>query len=257
MSSSTKRARLRYADSIKDDTEIPDIYNERRKKAQKVRDKIDLDNDGAFADFEIGDLTENSVMDEAFDTYNTMKYFIYNAPLPTTSHMKNFPSNLPRICFLHQLYSVLPDNTAVDRELDILVQNLIVRKFRVGGTLEDELVIMFMTDYMAEILNAKVEFEADVEKEEASTKTKSVHSDLFDRFRETVSNHKFTDVVISRKALRNIAGFSETEISQLGWFFYVPIHKRTSGNTTIIETTANKRHIGETIENQEIKEFNI
>jgi hypothetical protein len=59
------------------------------------------------------------------------------------------------------------------------VQNLIVRKFRVGGTLEDELVIMFMTDYMAEILNAKAEFEADVEKEEASTKTKSVHSDLF------------------------------------------------------------------------------
>lgn len=59
------------------------------------------------------------------------------------------------------------------------MQNLVVRKFRVGGTLEDELVIMFMTDYMAEILNAKVEFETDVEKEEASTKTKSVQSDLF------------------------------------------------------------------------------
>jgi hypothetical protein len=60
-----------------------------------------------------------------------------------------------------------------------LVQNLIVRKFRVGGTLEDELVIMFMADYMAEILNAKAEFEADVKQDEASTKTKSAHSDLF------------------------------------------------------------------------------
>jgi hypothetical protein len=49
----------------------------------------------------------------------------------------------------------------------------------VGGTLEDELVIMFMADYMAEILNAKAEFEADVKQDEASTKTKSAHSDLF------------------------------------------------------------------------------
>jgi hypothetical protein len=117
MSSSTKRSRLRYANSVKDDTEIPDIYNTRRKKVQKVRDKIDHDSDGDFDDFKIDDLADNTVIDEAFDTYNTMKYFIYNAPLPTTSHMKNFPPNLPRICFSHQLYSVLPDNTAVDREL--------------------------------------------------------------------------------------------------------------------------------------------
>jgi hypothetical protein len=33
-----------------------------------------------------------------------------------------------------------------------------------------------------------------------------------DRFRDTVTNPKFTDVVISRKALEKVVGFNENEI---------------------------------------------
>lgn len=118
---------------------------------------------------------------------------------------------------------------------NVLVQNMTVRKFRVGGTLEDELVIMFMADYHLQIDAAKAEFEKDLESNDASSKTKHINSNLFgekwkalsglshtesvtyialslDRFRDTVTNPKFTDVVISRNALQNSIAFSENEI---------------------------------------------
>lgn len=114
MSSSSKRARLRYAESTRDFTNVPDTYNQRRKEVQKVTERIANDDQEEFDDFTtIGDQQpQNAAIEEAFDTYNALRYFIYNASLPSSSK-----SNVPRICFLHQLYSILPDNTAVDREL--------------------------------------------------------------------------------------------------------------------------------------------
>lgn len=58
---------------------------------------------------------------------------------------------------------------------------MVVRKFRVGGTLEDELVIMFMADYHIQIDAAKSEFEKDVEAGDASSKAKKVDSAMFGR----------------------------------------------------------------------------
>jgi hypothetical protein len=115
MSSSSKRARLRYAESTSDSTHVPDTYSQRRKEVQKVTERIENDHNEEFDDISDVDneqSPENAAIEEAFDTYNALRYFIYNASLSSSSK-----ANVPRICFLHQLYSILPDNTAVDREL--------------------------------------------------------------------------------------------------------------------------------------------
>ncbi|KAI8582129.1 hypothetical protein K450DRAFT_229147 [Umbelopsis ramanniana AG] len=219
MSSSSKRARLRYAESTRDATHVPDTYHLRRKEVQKVTDRIENDPTEEFDDVP-DEAPGNAAMEEAFDTYNALRYFIYNASLASSK------TSVPRICFLHQLYSILPDNTAVDRELNILVQSMVVRKFRVGGTLEDELVIMFMEDYLLQIDAAKAEFEKDVSSGDAGAKTKSIGPQVFDTFRDAVTNPKFTDVVISRKALTKTVGFTETEISQLVMYGLLVIHSQ-------------------------------
>ncbi|KAH8553917.1 serine-threonine protein kinase 19-domain-containing protein [Umbelopsis sp. PMI_123] len=219
MSSSSKRARLRYAESLRDTTHVPDTYNQRRKEVRKVIERIEKDQQEEFDDIpNIVDHPDNAAIEEAFDTYNALRYFIYSASLPSSSK-----ASIPRICFLHQLYSILPDNTAVDRELNILVQNMIVRKFRVGGTLEDELVIMFLDDYLLQIDAAKTEFENEVSSGEVSAKAKAI-----DRFRDIVTNPKFTDVAISRNALTKIVGFNETEISHLVIYGLFVIHTQDS-----------------------------
>jgi hypothetical protein len=113
MSSSSKRARLRYAESLRDTTHVPDTYNQRRKEVRKVTERIEKDQQEEFDDIpNIVDHPDNAAIEEAFDTYNALRYFIYSASLPSSSK-----ASIPRICFLHQLYSILPDNTAVDREL--------------------------------------------------------------------------------------------------------------------------------------------
>jgi serine/threonine-protein kinase 19 len=116
MSSSSKRARLRYAESSRTQNETPDVYNQRRKEVQKVTERIEQENDDEFDMFNDGE-SDNAVVQDAFDTYNALRYFIYSASLPPSSKFKDVNTSLPRICFLHQLYSILPDNTAVDREL--------------------------------------------------------------------------------------------------------------------------------------------
>jgi hypothetical protein len=58
---------------------------------------------------------------------------------------------------------------------------MIVRKFRVGGTLEDELVIMFLDDYLLQIDAAKTEFENEVSSGEVSAKAKAIGPDVFGR----------------------------------------------------------------------------
>jgi hypothetical protein len=100
-------------------TEIPDVYQRRRKVVQKVREQIEQENDGEFDFPDMPDsAAADSPIEEAFDTYNAMSYFIYTSALPPPDPKKSSTiPNLPKMCFVHQLYSVLPDNTAVDREL--------------------------------------------------------------------------------------------------------------------------------------------
>ncbi|KAG0239493.1 Serine/threonine-protein kinase 19 [Mortierella sp. GBA43] len=75
----------------------------------------------------------------------------------------------PRVCMVHQLYSIIKDNTAVDRTLAHLIKENKVRKFFLGGTGSDEFAIMFTSDYVTQIQQAKEQYLKDLEKSDHSS----------------------------------------------------------------------------------------
>ncbi|KAG0316152.1 hypothetical protein BGZ99_007027 [Dissophora globulifera] len=80
----------------------------------------------------------------------------------------------PRLCMVHQLYSIVKDNTAVDRTLAQLIQGNTVRKFYLGGTGSDEFAVMLTSDYVMQIQQAKEQYLQDLEQQrqqQASART--------------------------------------------------------------------------------------
>ncbi|KAF9940347.1 hypothetical protein BGZ65_007238 [Modicella reniformis] len=69
----------------------------------------------------------------------------------------------PRVCMVHQLYSLIQDNTDVDRTLAQLIKENTIRKFYLGGTGSDEFAIMFTCDYVAQIQQAKEQYLKDLQ----------------------------------------------------------------------------------------------
>ncbi|KAL1918661.1 uncharacterized protein VTP21DRAFT_2683 [Calcarisporiella thermophila] len=117
-----------------------------------------------------------------------------------------------KICMLHQLYGLVPDNTAVDRNIDRLIKNKKLRKFRLGGSIEDEFVVMFLSDYLHQIQEAKKEFIKDGEYEEHLRK---VDVGLFDRFHKLVAEGSYTDVTIAKTSLQKEMQITDEEIKVL------------------------------------------
>ncbi|ORX59640.1 hypothetical protein DM01DRAFT_325048 [Hesseltinella vesiculosa] len=118
---------------------------------------------------------------------------------------------LPNICFLHQVYSILRDNTTVDRELAQEIRRGRWRKFHVLGTMDDEYALMETKNYLAVIQEAKEEFiretAAGINKE-----GQDLDSAFFDRFDALVQGpERETDV--TRQSLSRT--LSEKEVSQL------------------------------------------
>ncbi|KAI1319997.1 Serine/threonine-protein kinase 19 [Mortierella claussenii] len=68
----------------------------------------------------------------------------------------------PRVCMIHQLYSIIKDHTAVDRALAQLIKEGTIRKFYLGGTGSDEFAIMLTTDYVIQIQQAKEQYLKDL-----------------------------------------------------------------------------------------------
>ncbi|KAG0263027.1 hypothetical protein BG011_009424 [Mortierella polycephala] len=64
----------------------------------------------------------------------------------------------PRVCLVHQIYSIVKDHTTVDRTLDQLIKDGTLRKFYLGGTGSDEFAIMLTEDYVEQIQQAKEQF---------------------------------------------------------------------------------------------------
>ncbi|KAG0054581.1 hypothetical protein BGZ83_010878 [Gryganskiella cystojenkinii] len=64
----------------------------------------------------------------------------------------------PRVCMVHQIYSLLHDHTTVDRTVAQLIQEGVIRKFYIGGTGSDEFAIMRTPDYVDQILVAKEQY---------------------------------------------------------------------------------------------------
>ncbi|KAF9428526.1 Serine/threonine-protein kinase 19 [Podila epigama] len=82
----------------------------------------------------------------------------------------------PKVCLVHQLYSLIPDHTTVDRSLAQLIQSGKVRKFYLGGTGSDEFAIMLTSDYISLIRLAKQHYLADQQNAIVTTQQASMSS---------------------------------------------------------------------------------
>lgn len=110
MERSRKRARYEYSsleNAARDVT--PDIYGERQKIKEKVLSEAAAAADGEFSDDDF-DFSQIS------DAIAVAQHLIKVAVKDKHNHSESV-QKLPKICFVHQIYSLLPDNTAVDREV--------------------------------------------------------------------------------------------------------------------------------------------
>ncbi|KAF9913744.1 hypothetical protein BX616_009674 [Lobosporangium transversale] len=69
----------------------------------------------------------------------------------------------PRVCLIHQIYSIIDDHTTVDRTLAQLIKDGTIRKFYLGGTGSDEFAIMLTSDYVTQIEQAKEQYLKDLQ----------------------------------------------------------------------------------------------
>ncbi|KAG0041052.1 hypothetical protein BGZ82_000031 [Podila clonocystis] len=65
---------------------------------------------------------------------------------------------LPKVCMIHQLYSLVADHTTVDRSLAHQIKVGQIRKFYLGGTGSDEFAIMLTSEYLGQIRQAKQQY---------------------------------------------------------------------------------------------------
>ncbi|KAF8941969.1 Serine/threonine-protein kinase 19 [Haplosporangium gracile] len=108
------------------------------------------------------------------DTFGTINYLLNLLKPEKVRQQKRFP----RVCMIHQIYSILTDHTTVDRTLAQLIKDGTLRKFYIGGTGSDEFAIMLTEDYIHQIDQAKEEYlkdlkEAQEKKATATTSTSS------------------------------------------------------------------------------------
>ncbi|RUP43519.1 serine-threonine protein kinase 19-domain-containing protein [Jimgerdemannia flammicorona] len=203
-----KRARLSYLPAIRatDEHVDPDVFGRRRKaRAQRLDLAVDNDDDFFAEDDEVLD---NFVVE--LDTLTSIRYVLENLLVPPLPENRNAAARLPRMCMVHQLYSFLPDNTAND-----LVKNGTLRKFRIGGTLDEEFAVMLTEAYIKQIKDAQAEFDEDMKAGRGTRKGKGVGENLFARFETFISNGAHTDVSITRHLLTVDMSASDEEISQL------------------------------------------
>ncbi|KAF9437931.1 hypothetical protein BGZ76_010474 [Entomortierella beljakovae] len=82
----------------------------------------------------------------------------------------------PRVCMIHQIYSIITDHTTVDRTLAQLINDNTIRKFYVGGTGSDEFAIMLTSDYVEQIQQAKEHYLKDLQHSENKRNSNSLSS---------------------------------------------------------------------------------
>ncbi|KAI8091168.1 serine-threonine protein kinase 19-domain-containing protein [Gilbertella persicaria] len=116
----------------------PDAYGIKRDLARKQSGKQEDGSD----DFD--DDLDEALFKLDSDSLTTADYLIKANP----------NSNLP-VCLVHQVYSIIPNNTMVDRELQQAFQNGLYRKIHIVGTLEDEFLLIKTSDYVNGVKEAK------------------------------------------------------------------------------------------------------
>ncbi|ORZ01311.1 serine-threonine protein kinase 19-domain-containing protein [Syncephalastrum racemosum] len=212
MTSERKRARRNYESIAREiDKETtsntaPDVYGQKRRATERRQAELrrNLDQEDAADDWPLPS-----------DTTVAALTLIHNA-VDTTKDQSESVRKLPHVCFLHQIYSLLANNTAVDRELQEAVDEGSWRKFYILGTLEDELAIMCVKDYLEMIDDAKKDFEEDVTNRVHAAEQR-LSTAFFDRFKQVIQDKRyFGEVAASVRKLKSDGyEFNEKEISYL------------------------------------------
>lgn len=110
MNQQRKRARQRYSALVSQPTVIPDVYGNKKRATEAVMRQLEKDNDTEFDHFDNDDLPILS------DTAAAAQLLIEQA-IATKHKGSESARRIPRICLVHQIYAILSDNTAVDREV--------------------------------------------------------------------------------------------------------------------------------------------
>ncbi|RCH90756.1 Serine/threonine-protein kinase 19 [Rhizopus azygosporus] len=121
----------------------PDVYGIERRKVNKIKNELinshnNKDDDDDFDNDIVATQIES-------DSINAANYLI---------RLNN--TGIP-ICFLHQIYSILPNPTMIDNELQEAILSGKWRKFHIIGSVEDEYVMMKVQDYCKMIEKIKSE----------------------------------------------------------------------------------------------------
>lgn len=88
----------------------PDVYGHKKKSIKKITQRIEQENDENFID----DLDDQLIPS---DTITTAQYLINQLMFQPNDKKKYENKKMPKVCLLHQIYSLLKNNTAVDREM--------------------------------------------------------------------------------------------------------------------------------------------
>ncbi|GAN10772.1 Ser/Thr protein kinase [Mucor ambiguus] len=160
----------------------PDVYGSRRKPPMVKHHDPD---DELFGDVNDDNLVMNS------DAVSAAEYLIKINP----------KSSIP-ICFVHQIYSILPNNhTVTDRELQQAFISGDWRRFHIIGALDDEHILMKTSDYCNMIDHAKQQYSLEIDG---------------NKFKNTVTHdEKFNQVSVTKQALKEACSFTEQNVSQL------------------------------------------
>ncbi|CEG75157.1 hypothetical protein RMATCC62417_10252 [Rhizopus microsporus] len=121
----------------------PDVYGTERRKVNKIKNELinshnNKDDDDDFDNDIVATQIES-------DSINAANYLI---------RLNN--TGIP-ICFVHQIYSILPNPTMIDNELQEAILSGKWRKFHIIGSVEDEYVMMKVQDYCKMIEKIKSE----------------------------------------------------------------------------------------------------
>ncbi|CEJ04283.1 hypothetical protein RMCBS344292_18250 [Rhizopus microsporus] len=121
----------------------PDVYGIERRKVNKIKNELinshnNKDDDDDFDNDIVATQIES-------DSINAANYLI---------RLNN--TGIP-ICFVHQIYSILPNPTMIDNELQEAILSGKWRKFHIIGSVEDEYVMMKVQDYCKMIEKIKNE----------------------------------------------------------------------------------------------------
>ncbi|OAD79917.1 hypothetical protein PHYBLDRAFT_58958 [Phycomyces blakesleeanus NRRL 1555(-)] len=197
-----KRTRQTYDESSskigKDNFQIDsDAYGIKKKAIRKRLKKLE-ENESAD---EFGD--DLPIISDATAAAD---YLIKKASYSTNRNLNLIKTRLP-ICFIHQIYDLLPNYTDVDRDLEVDINNGLWCSFRGMDTSEDETILMPTSDYLAIIEKAKITFEKEV--------ADGINTSGKDRFKRLIETRQPKEKCISRDALIKGCCTQEEELIQL------------------------------------------